>query len=162
MLTRISTQLPINIRGMWVGTFHGLCNRFLRKHHIDANLPETFQILDSADQKSAIKRVMKTMQIDEDLISSKEAMYFINTNKEEGLRSQQFKAFDDISKKLNSIYGAYDEQCQKEGVVDFAELMLRCLELFQKIQQFVITIEKSLSMFLSMNFRIQVDCNING
>ena len=132
MLTRISTQLPINIRGMWVGTFHGLCNRFLRKHHIDANLPETFQILDSADQKSAIKRVMKIMQIDEDLISSKEAMYFINTNKEEGLRSQQFKAYDDISKKLNSIYGAYDEQCQKEGVVDFAELMLRCLELFQK------------------------------
>jgi len=132
MLTRISTQLPINIRGMWIGTFHGLCNRFLRKHHVDANLPETFQILDSADQKSAIKRVMKIMQIDEDLISSKEAMYFINSNKEEGVRSQQFKAYDDISKKLNSIYGAYDEQCQKEGVVDFAELMLRCLELFQK------------------------------
>ena len=132
MLTRISTQLPINIRGMWVGTFHGLCNRFLRKHHVDANLPETFQILDSADQKSAIKRVMKTIGIDEDLISSKEAMYFINNNKEEGIRSQQFKAYDDVSKKLNSIYAAYDEQCQKEGVVDFAELMLRCLELFQK------------------------------
>ena len=132
MLTRISTQLPINIRGMWVGTFHGLCNRFLRKHHVDANLPETFQILDSADQKSAIKRVMKTIGVDEDLISSKEAMYFINNNKEEGIRSQQFKAYDDVSKKLNSIYAAYDEQCQKEGVVDFAELMLRCLELFQK------------------------------
>ena len=132
MLTRISTQLPINIRGMWVGTFHGLCNRFLRKHHVDANLPEIFQILDSADQKSAIKRVMKTIGIDEDLISSKEAMYFINNNKEEGIRSQQFKAYDDVSKKLNSIYAAYDDQCQKEGVVDFAELMLRCLELFQK------------------------------
>ena len=132
MLTRISTQLPINIRGMWVGTFHGLCNRFLRKHHVDANLPETFQILDSADQKSAIKRVMKTIGIDEDLISSKEAMYFINNNKEEGIRSQQFKAYDDVSKKLNSIYAAYDMQCQKEGVVDFAELMLRCLELFQQ------------------------------
>ena len=91
MLTRISIQLPINIRGMWVGTFHGLCNRFLRKHHVDANLPETFQILDSADQKSAIKRVMKTIGIDEDLISSKEAMYFINNNKEEGVRSQQLK-----------------------------------------------------------------------
>ena len=132
MLTRISTQLPINIRGMWVGTFHGLCNRFLRKHHVDANLPETFQILDSADQKSAIKRVMKTIGVDEDLISSKEAMYFINNNKEEGIRSQQFKAYDDVSKKLNSIYAAYDMQCQKEGVVDFAELMLRCLELFQQ------------------------------
>jgi len=132
MLTRISTQLPINTRGMWVGTFHGLCNRFLRKHHADANLPEIFQILDSADQKSAVKRVMKAMNIDEDLISSKEAMYFINNNKEEGIRSKQFKAYDDMSKKLNSIYGAYDDQCQKEGVVDFAELMLRCLELFQK------------------------------
>ena len=75
---------------------------------------------------------MKTIGIDEDLISSKEAMYFINNNKEEGIRPQQYKAYDDISKKLNSIYAAYDEQCQKEGVVDFAELMLRCLELFQK------------------------------
>ena len=78
MLLRISAQLPINTRGMWVGTFHGLCNRFLKKHYKDANLPQLFQILDSADQKSAIKRVMKQLNIDEDLLPSKEVMYFLS------------------------------------------------------------------------------------
>ena len=131
MLLRISAQLPINSRGMWVGTFHGLCNRFLKKHYKDANLPQLFQILDSADQKSAIKRVMKRMNIDEDLLPSKEVLYFINANKEEGIRSHEFKAFDDISQKKNEIYKGYESQCLKEGVVDFAELLLRCLELFK-------------------------------
>ena len=134
MLVRISSQLPINPRGMWVGTFHGLCNRFLKKHHNDANLPQLFQILDSADQKSAIKRVMKAMDINEDLLPSKEVLYFINANKEEGIRSNEFKAYDDITQKKNEIYKNYEAQCQKEGVVDFAELLLRCLELFQKNQ----------------------------
>ena len=95
MLVRISSQLPINTRGMWVGTFHGLCNRFLRKHYTDANLPETFQILDSSDQKSAIKRVMKKINIDEDTYSSKDAQYFINSNKDEGIRSEEVKPYDD-------------------------------------------------------------------
>ena len=104
MLLRISAQLPINTRGMWVGTFHGLCNRFLKKHYKDANLPQLFQILDSADQKSAIKRVMKQLNIDEDLLPSKEVMYFINANKEDGIRPHDFKAFDDISEKKNEIY----------------------------------------------------------
>ena len=131
MLVRISAQLPINPRGMWVGTFHGLCNRFLKKHYQDASLPQIFQILDSADQKSAIKRVMKKMNIDEDFLPSKEVLYFINGNKEEGVRSNAYKAFDDISEKKNAIYKAYEDQCLKEGVVDFAELLLRCLELFQ-------------------------------
>ena len=132
MLVRISSQLPINTRGMWVGTFHGLCNRFLKKHHKDAGLPEIFQILDSADQKSAIKRVMKSMNIDEALFNSKDIQYFINANKEEGVRSNDYQAFDDISKKKNEVYSAYEKKCQKEGVVDFAELLLRCLELLQK------------------------------
>ncbi|MDB4858495.1 UvrD-helicase domain-containing protein, partial [Alphaproteobacteria bacterium] len=132
MLVRISSQLPINTRGMWVGTFHGLCNRFLKKHHKDAGLPEIFQILDSADQKSAIKRVMKSMNIDEELFTSKDLQYFINANKEEGVRSNDYQAFDDISKKKNEVYSAYEKKCQKEGVVDFAELLLRCLELLQK------------------------------
>ena len=132
MLVRISSQLPINTRGMWVGTFHGLCNRFLKKHHKDAGLPEIFQILDSADQKSAIKRVMKSMNIDEELFTSKDLQYFINANKEEGVRSNDYQAFDNISKKKNEVYSMYEKQCQKEGVVDFAELLLRCLELLQK------------------------------
>ncbi|MDC0423428.1 UvrD-helicase domain-containing protein [Methylophilaceae bacterium] len=132
MLVRISSQLPINTRGMWVGTFHGLCNRFLKKHYKDAGLPEIFQILDSADQKSAIKRVMKSMNIDEELFNSKDIQYFINANKEEGVRSNDYQAFDNISKKKNEVYSMYEKQCQKEGVVDFAELLLRCLELLQK------------------------------
>ena len=103
MILRISAQLPINTRGMWVGTFHGLCNRFLKKHYKDAGLPQFFQILDSADQKSAIKRVMKQMNVNEDLLPSKEVLYFINTNKEEGIRSAEFKAFDDISKKKRDL-----------------------------------------------------------
>src|SRR5436853_1156951 len=66
MLTRISAQLPINPRGMWVGTFHGLCNRLLRAHHRDAGLPQLFQILDSQDQHAAVKRVLKALGVDED------------------------------------------------------------------------------------------------
>ena len=132
MLVRISSQLPINTRGMWVGTFHGLCNRFLKKHYKDAELPEIFQILDSADQKSAIKRVMKSMKIDDELFTSKDLQYFINANKEEGVRSSHYQSFDDISKRKNEVYSMYEKQCQKEGVVDFAELLLRCLELLQK------------------------------
>ena len=116
MLLRISAQLPINTRGMWVGTFHGLCNRFLKKHYKDTNLPQLFQILDSADQKSAVKRVMKQLNIDEDLLPSKEVTYFINANKEDGIRPHDFKAFDDISERKNEIYKAYELQCLKEGV----------------------------------------------
>ena len=132
MLMRINSQLPINTRGMWVGTFHGLCNRFLRKHHRDSNLPETFQILDSSDQLSAIKRIMKIMNIDVDQFSPKESQYFINANKDKGIRSHHVKAYDDHSKKLNEIYSEYEKQCNREGVVDFAELLLRCFELFEK------------------------------
>src|SRR6187402_3380783 len=78
MLTRISAQLPINTRGMWVGTFHGLCNRFLRTHHRDAGLPQLFQILDSQDQLAAIKRVLRAMNVDEDKFPPRQVSYFIN------------------------------------------------------------------------------------
>ena len=130
MLTRITSQLPINTRGMWVGTFHGLCNKFLRLHYKDTRLPETFQILDSADQLTAIKRVMKAMNIDVDNYPPREIQYFINSNKESGIRANNVKEYDSHSKKINEIYLEYEKQCQREGVVDFAELLLRCYELF--------------------------------
>ena len=82
MLTRISAQLPINTRGMWVGTFHGLCNRFLRTHYKEAGLPQLFQILDSQDQLAAIKRVLRSMQVDEDKFPPRQVQYFINAAKE--------------------------------------------------------------------------------
>ena len=86
MLIRISGMLPINTRGMWVGTFHGLCNRILRAHYRDAGLPQTFQILDSADQLAMVKRVMKSMNIDDEKYPPKQAQYFINGAKEQGDR----------------------------------------------------------------------------
>eukprot|EP01037_Dinobryon_pediforme_P048753 gene48753-biopygen21609 len=78
MLARLSAMMPINTRGMWVGTFHGLCNRLLRAHHRDAGLPQTFQILDSQDQLSAIKRLLKAMNVDDEKYPPRNLMYFIN------------------------------------------------------------------------------------
>jgi DNA helicase-2/ATP-dependent DNA helicase PcrA len=131
MLTRLSALLPINTRGMWIGTFHGLCNRMLRAHHRDAGLPSTFQILDSADQLSAIKRMMKGMGIDDEKYPPKSLQYFINNAKEEGLRPDKVDVSDNFNRQFADLYAAYDAQCQREGVVDFAELLLRCWELLQ-------------------------------
>jgi len=129
MLTRISAMLPINTRGMWVGTFHGLCNRILRAHYRDAALPQTFQILDSADQLAVIKRVMKAMNVDDEKYPPRQAQNFINSAKEQGLRAAQVDAPDDFSRRLLTVYETYEAQCNREGVVDFAELLLRCYEL---------------------------------
>jgi len=132
MLTRISAMLPISTRGMWVGTFHGLCNRFLRMHHRDAGLPQLFQILDSQDQQAAIKRVLKAMNVDEERFPAREAQYFINAAKEEGKRARDVEIGDEIMRRFAEIYSAYDEQCQREGVVDFAELLLRTFEVLSR------------------------------
>ena len=129
MLSRISYQLGMNPRGMWVGTFHGLCNRFLRLHYKEANLPQTFQILDSSDQLSAIKRLCKILQIDSDKITPKEIQYHINGSKENGMRAKDVKTYDTHTQKINEIYLEYEKQCQREGVVDFGELLLRSYEL---------------------------------
>jgi DNA helicase-2/ATP-dependent DNA helicase PcrA len=134
MLTRIAAMLPISLRGMWIGTFHGLCNRLLRAHHRDAGLPQLFQILDSADQLSLVKRVLKAMNVDEVRFPPKQVQYFINANKEEGKRASEAEAYDDFSRRYCELYAAYDEQCQREGVVDFAELLLRSYELLSKNQ----------------------------
>jgi DNA helicase II / ATP-dependent DNA helicase PcrA len=135
MLTRLSAMMPINTRGMWVGTFHGLCNRLLRAHYRDANLPQTFQILDSSDQQSALKRLMKTLNIDDEKYKPRDMAWFINSAKEQGLRSNHVEARDEFTRRQVEIYQAYDEQCQREGVVDFAELLLRCFELLSKNAQ---------------------------
>ena len=132
MLTRISAMLPINTRGMWVGTFHGLCNRLLRTHFRDAGLPQTFQILDSQDQLALIKRLMKGLNIDDEKYPPRDLQYFINGYKEKGTRAPQVEIYDDHSRRLNELYAEYDKQCNREGVVDFAELMLRCFELLQR------------------------------
>ena len=129
MLTRISAMLPINTRGMWVGTFHGLCNRLLRAHHRDAGLPQLFQILDTQDQLAVIKRLMKALNMDEERYPPRQAQWYIAANKEEGKRAKDAEVYDDFTRRMQEFYAAYDEQCQREGVVDFAELLLRCYEL---------------------------------
>jgi DNA helicase-2/ATP-dependent DNA helicase PcrA len=132
MLTRLSAMLPINVRGMWAGTFHGLCNRLLRAHHREALLPATFQILDTADQLSSIKRLMKQMNVDDEKFPPKQVMGYINSCKEEGLRASAVDAYDAHSQRMREIFEEYDRQCQREGVVDFAELLLRCYELLSR------------------------------
>jgi len=132
MLTRISAMLPISTRGMWVGTFHGLCNRLLRAHYRDAGLPQLFQILDSQDQHAAVKRVLKALSVDEERFPARDAQYFINAAKEEGRRARDVEIGDEITRRYAEIYAAYDEQCQREGVVDFAELLLRTFELLSR------------------------------
>jgi DNA helicase-2/ATP-dependent DNA helicase PcrA len=132
MITRLSAMMPINTRGMWIGTFHGLCNRMLRAHHREANLPQTFQILDSGDQLSAIKRLMKAMNVDDEKFPPREVQYFISGNKEEGLRAHEVEAFDPFTRRKVEIFAEYDAQCQREGVVDFSELLLRCYELLSR------------------------------
>ncbi|SFZ70589.1 UvrD-helicase domain-containing protein [Chitinimonas taiwanensis] len=131
MLTRVSAQLPINARSLWIGTFHGLCNRMLRLHWRDAGLPEAFQIMDTADQLSAIKRLLKALNIDDEKYPPRELMYYINANKEEGRRPAEVEAWDQHSQQMKQLYDEYERQCRREGVVDFAELLLRCYELLR-------------------------------
>jgi DNA helicase-2/ATP-dependent DNA helicase PcrA len=132
MLTRVSAMLPIDTRGMWVGTFHGLCNRLLRAHHREAGLPQTFQILDTQDQLALIKRLLKSLGVDDEKLPPRELQYFINGNKEQGKRASQLEASDEQGRRMVELYAEYDKQCNREGVVDFAELLLRCFELLTR------------------------------
>lgn len=134
MSARLSAMLPINTRSMWIGTFHGLCNRILRTHHQEAALPQTFQILDMQDQMSAVKRLLKTHDINTDRFPPRNLMHFINGAKEEGLRAGAVEVHDDYNRKLVELYDLYDTQCQREGVADFSELLLRCFELLSRNQ----------------------------
>ena len=132
MLARLSAMLPINTRGMWIGTFHGLCNRLLRAHHREAGLPALFQILDSADQLSAIKRLLKNLNVDDEKYPPREVASFINAHKEQGIRAAQAEVYDDYTQRRVDLYAEYERQCQREGVADFSELLLRSYELLQR------------------------------
>ena len=132
MLARLSAMLPINTRGMWIGTFHGLCNRLLRAHYREAGLPQLFQILDSADQLSAIKRLLKALNVDDEKFPPRELQHFINGHKEAGCRPHAVQAWDDFTRRRVELYVEYEAQCQREGVVDFPELLLRTYELLER------------------------------
>ena len=132
MTARLAALVPINTRGMWIGTFHGLCNRLLRAHYREAGLPQSFQILDSADQLAMIKRLLKNLNVDDEKYPPRELCHFINAHKEQGVRAGQAEAYDNYTQKRVELYAEYEAQCNREGVVDFAELLLRCYELLQR------------------------------
>ena len=132
MRDRIEGLLSMSLRGMWVGTFHGLAHRLLKMHWSDANLPENFQILDSDDQLRLIKRVTKALDLDDQKWPPRQSQWWINSQKDEGLRSSNFS--DDNDPYLSvmiRVYRAYEELCDRLGVIDFAELLLRALELWR-------------------------------
>ena len=132
MRARIETLLQRPIGGMWVGTFHGLAHRILRLHWQEAGLPNSFQILDSDDQLRTLRRVIKGMNLDEAQYSAKEAQWFINARKDDGLRPQHIESRGDpILEQMVHIYRTYQQTCDRSGLVDFAELLLRAHELFR-------------------------------
>lgn len=132
MRSRLSSMLSTPVSGLWVGTFHGLCHRLLRRHYKEANLPEQFHILDSEDQGRVIKRVIASLNLDPEQWPVKQSQSFINGKKDEGIRPQHVNALHyGPGKTLVSIYSAYEQACQTAGVIDFAELLLRTHELFR-------------------------------
>ena len=133
MRGRLEQLLAIPARGMWVGTFHGIAHRLLRAHHRDAGLPQNFQILDADDQLRLVKRVMISLDVDEKKWPARQALWWINGQKDEGLRPSSIEDYGDPYLKTHlHIYRAYEEACRRGGMVDFAELLLRAHELWLK------------------------------
>ena len=131
MRERIHELLGMAPQGMWVGTFHGLAHRLLKAHWHDAGLPENFQILDSDDQLRLIKRVYASLDIDDGRFPVRQAQWFINGQKDEGLRARHIeRSGDPFTTTMIQVYSAYEEACQRGGLVDFAELLLRAHELW--------------------------------
>ena len=132
MRNRIESMLGRPVGGMWVGTFHGLAHRLLRTHWRDVGLPEGFQILDSEDQLRLIRRVLRDLDLDEQRWPPRQVQGFINGRKDEGIRAEHLERTDDLwMERMVRVYAAYQETCERTGVVDFAELLLRCHELFR-------------------------------
>lgn len=129
MRSRVETMLRIPAKAMWIGTFHGLSNRFLRTHWQEAGLPQSFQILDSDDQFRMIRRVINALNLDEDRFPPKESQWFINKQKEEGREPAQVDTRDLANQMLLRIYQGYQEACQRAGVIDFADLLLKTYKL---------------------------------
>ncbi len=133
MRARADVQLRNGSRGMWIGTFHGLAHRLLRLHWQEAKLPETFQVLDSDDQQRLVKRVVQAMELDEGKYPPKQLTWWINEQKDEGRRPEHIQPApnDDWLDVRRQVYAGYQERCDRAGLVDFAELLLRAHELLR-------------------------------
>ncbi len=133
MKGRIDSLMHGSSFGMWNGTFHGICHRILRSHYLDAGLNEDFQILDSEDQLRLLRRIIRSLNLDDKQWPAKQAAWWINGKKDEGLRPQHIDAFHDpVTKTWLQVYSAYQEACDRAGLVDFAEILLRALELLRE------------------------------
>ncbi|MDN6773674.1 MAG: DNA helicase II, partial [Enterobacterales bacterium] len=131
MRHRIEHLIGTSQGGMWIGTFHGLAHRLLRAHHLDANLPQDFQILDSDDQLRLLKRIVKALNLDEKQWPPRQGMWYINNKKDDGLRPQHIESYGNpVEQTWLRVYQAYQEACDRAGLVDFAELLLRAHELW--------------------------------
>ncbi|HFD11542.1 MAG TPA: DNA helicase II [Crenotrichaceae bacterium] len=129
MLGRVESLMQQDASaGMWIGTFHGLAHRFLRRHSAAANLPDTFQVLDSDDQQRLIKRIIRSAELDETRYPPKQIQWYINAHKDEGRRAAHVQTDGTFWETMQQIYKTYEDLCQRSGLVDFAELLLRCLE----------------------------------
>lgn len=129
MKSRLADLLHMSVDSLWVGTFHGIAHRLLRRHFEEANLPQTFQILDSDDQLRMVKRVCRAMELDEDRWPPKKIQWFINGKKDEGLRAKHIETHQDrYLETMKRVYDGYESACQRAGVVDFAELLLKAHE----------------------------------
>ena len=132
MRGRIESMLGLPGSPLWVGTFHGIAHRLLRMHWREANLPQAFQIIDAEDQQRAIRKLLKALNLDEARWVPKEIVWFINARKDEGLRARHLKDDGDPNlRQFIKLYEAYQEQCDRSGIVDFAELLLRAYELWR-------------------------------
>jgi DNA helicase-2/ATP-dependent DNA helicase PcrA len=132
MRGRIEALLDMPVSHLWIGTFHGLAHRLLRRHWQEAKLPQNFQIIDSDDQLRLIKRLLKNLEIDDSRWVPKEIQWFINAQKDEGLRPQHLDDERDPNRRqMIALYAAYEEVCERGGLVDFAELLLRAHELWR-------------------------------
>ncbi|KQA22668.1 DNA helicase II [Vibrio cholerae] len=131
MRGRIEELMHGNASGMWCGTFHGICHRILRAHYLDAKLLEDFQIIDSDDQQRLLKRLIKAHNLDDKQWPARQVAWWINNQKDEGLRPAHINAFDPVTQTYLKLYTAYQEACDRAGLVDFAEILLRALELLR-------------------------------
>lgn len=131
MRSRVHSLLQVPVKSMWIGTFHGLAHRFLRAHWQEAQLPQSFQILDSDDQLRMVRRIIHSLNLDEDKFPPKELQWFINGQKEEGLLPHQVDSSRFIQQTFIKIYQAYQDACQRSGVIDFADLILKSYQLLQ-------------------------------
>ena len=154
MRGRIETLLGQSFNGMWVGTFHGLAHRLLRSHWAEAGLPQNFQILDAEDQFRLIKRINRSLHIDEDKWPARQCQWYINTQKDEGLRAVNIEHFDDnYTKTMLDVYTAYEEACTRGGMIDFGEILLRAHELWLKNPQILEHYQKRFQYILVDEFQ---------